>query len=193
LLGPAIRSPFFFGAQGDRLDGLGLRAAVYCVFVSVLLYVLMLVLLVPPSGWAESRTGDGVNGETVAPTTPSSAPSLDLERLLRPPRLAEVPSQRLGGKDRKTWAAEFARVRLEVADLERRIGEAQDRIRKVSPGDWGFAPAGGGAPSDPEVLRLRAELRRDRQSLEAARQRLRDLEVEASLAGVPEGWRQPEN
>ena len=53
------------------------------------------------------------------------------------------------------------------------------------------SPTGGGMPSDPEVLRLRAQLRRDRQSLEAARQRLRDLDVEASLAGVPDDWMQP--
>jgi hypothetical protein len=41
------------------------------------------------------------------------------------------------------------------------------------------------------VLKVRAQLRRDRQSLEASRQRLRDLDVEASLAGVPEDWRKP--
>jgi hypothetical protein len=39
------------------------------------------------------------------------------------------------------------------------------------------------------VLKLRAALKRDRQSLEAARQRLREIEVEASLAGVPDAWR----
>ena len=40
-------------------------------------------------------------------------------------------------------------------------------------------------------VRRRPELRRDRQSLETARQRRRELEVEASLAGVPEAWRHP--
>ena len=67
---------------------------------------------------------------------------------------------------------------------------AQEGIRAAAPDDWSFSPTGGGMPSDPEVLRLRAQLRRDRQSLEAARQRLRDLDVEASLAGVPDGWKQ---
>ncbi len=45
---------------------------------------------------------------------------------------------------------------------------------------------------DPEVQKLRAQLRRDRKSLETARRRLRDLQVEASLAGVPDGWHTPD-
>ena len=122
---------------------------------------------------------------------PSTSRALDLQRLLRPPRLADVALQRPGGKDRETWADEFSGLRTEIEDLKRRVALAQERIREVSPGDSGFTPAGGGLPSDPEVLRLRAQLSRDRQSLEAANERLRDLDVEASLAGVPDAWKQP--
>jgi hypothetical protein len=103
-----------------------------------------------------------------------------------------VPVERRGGKDRKTWASEFADARGEIVALETRIAGAQERIREIAPGNWSYSPTGGGAPMDPEVLRLRAELRRDRQSLEAARQRLRDLDVEASLAGVPDEWKDSE-
>ena len=53
---------------------------------------------------------------------------------------------------------------------------------------WSRLRLATGEATDPEVLKLRAQLRRDRQSLEASRQRLRDLRVEASLAGVPEDW-----
>jgi hypothetical protein len=84
----------------------------------------------------------------------------------------------------------FERESLEVADLEAKVEVSQNRLRQTASGDWNYSPAGGQA-TDPEVLKLRAQLRRDRQSLEASRQRLRDLRVEASLAGVPAEWLAP--
>ena len=161
--------------------------------MSALRSLLILVLLVPLPGGAEQRSPGGAPGTRVAQGASLDTPDLDLDRLLRPPRLRQVPALRLGGKDRKTWADDFAEARGKIEALGGRIAEAQQRIREASPDDWGFTPTGGGPPSDPEVLRLRAEIRRDRQSLEAAGVRLRDLEVEASLAGVPDEWREPED
>ncbi len=155
------------------------------------LSLLTLALLLPISGAADPESTMGDAGEVVQTAPRLSAPSLNLERLLRPPRVAGLPPETPGGKDREAWSTEFSGLRSEIADLEQGIALAQDGIREAAPDDWSFSPTGGGMPSDPEVLRLRAQLRRDRQSLEAARQRLRDLDVEASLAGVPDGWTQP--
>jgi NMD protein affecting ribosome stability and mRNA decay len=107
-----------------------------------------------------------------------------------PPDGVTTPDQR-GGKDQATWQSEFTEAHDEVRELEGRIAETQEKLREMAPEDWAFTPTGGGVPSDPEILKLRANLRRDRQSLEAARQRLRELQVEASLAGVPESWKAP--
>jgi hypothetical protein len=107
-----------------------------------------------------------------------------------PPGGVTAPDWR-GGKDQATWQAEFAEAHGEVGELESRIADTQQRLREIAPEDWAFTPAGTGVPSDPEILKLRASLRRDRQSLEAARQRLRELQVEASLAGVPDAWKSP--
>lgn len=124
-----------------------------------------------------------------APPTQSPPQKLDLERLLRPRTPAAVGTeQTFGGKDRAAWEEQFKKARAEVTDLEGKVDFTQDRLRQAAAGDWNYSPAGGEA-TDPEILKLRAQLRRDRQSLEAARQRLRDLQVEASLAGVPEDWR----
>ncbi len=155
------------------------------------LSLLALALLIPISGRPDAKSAAAERGESAQPTHGLSSPSLNLERLLRPPRIAGPPLESPGGKEREAWTAEFSRLRTEIADLEQQIASARDRIREVTPHDWSFTPTGGGMPSDPEVLRLRAQLRRDRQSLEAARQRLRDLDVEASLAGVPEAWTRP--
>ena len=125
-----------------------------------------------------------------APAAPP-AKSLDLDRLLHPPAVLLQPTGKtFGGRDQKAWQEEFRKARQEVSDLEGKVEAGQEHLRSVSTGEWNYTPAGGEA-TDPEVLKLRAQLRRDRQSLEASRQRLRDLDVEASLAGVPEDWRKP--
>jgi hypothetical protein len=129
-----------------------------------------------------------------APAPPPDAPapkSVDLDRLLHPSAVHMQPSGSvLGGRDQKGWREEFRRAREEVSDLEGKVEAGQKSLRSAAAGEWNYSPAGGEA-TDPEVLKLRAQLRRDRQSLEASRQRLRDLGIEASLAGVPEDWREP--
>ncbi|MFQ5514775.1 MAG: hypothetical protein ACE5FG_10070 [Myxococcota bacterium] len=149
---------------------------------------LLPLLLVPWLAIAETGTEEGNAVPEGIASPPRSRAPLELDRLLRPPKLKTRAPERLGGKDREQWGREFSEARSEIRALEERISESQQRIREASGGDWSFSPTGGGAPIAPEVLQLRAELRRDRQSLGAARQRLRDLEVEASLAGVPDSW-----
>lgn len=149
-------------------------------------------LLVLPLVAAGDEVGKPAAEPPVSPRASGEPPSLDLERLLRVPSGRPVPRDDLrGGKGREAWERSFGEARDEVAQLEARIERNKRSLRDSASEDWSFTPAGGGAPSDPEVLRLRAELRRDRQSLETARTRLRDLEVEASLAGVPDAWRVP--
>ncbi len=158
--------------------------------------ILVLALSFPSAAWSQTATPstEAPGPEDVGPAPKPQPPSkpLDLDRLLRPPGGAIAPpvEQTYGGRDRGAWQDEFVRARAEVADLEGKVENLQSRLREATGGDWNYAPAGGEI-SDPEVLKLRAQLRRDRQSLEASRQRLRDLQVEASLAGVPEEWRGP--
>ena len=98
-----------------------------------------------------------------------------------------------GGRSRGAWEGEFEHARNEVAELELNVAEAQVRYREASDGEWSYSPTGGqGTQTDPEVLKIRAEIKRDRQSLEAAKKRLRELKIEASLAGVPEEWTLPQ-
>jgi hypothetical protein len=134
-----------------------------------------------------------------APPVPEGPPAatappgktIDLDTLLHPPATALQPTGKVyGGRDQKAWQAEFRKARAEISDLQGKIEAEQEHLRSASGGDWQYSPTGGEA-TDPEVLKLRATLKRDRQSLEASQQRLRDLDVEASLAGVPEDWRKP--
>jgi hypothetical protein len=145
---------------------------------------------------ADSDVPDEKNAPQPPPaneTGPDAPPpkSLDLDRLLHPPAVhLQEPGKSYGGRDERGWREEFRKARQEVSDLEGKVEAGQAHLRSASSGEWNYSPAGGEV-TDPEVLKLRAQLKRDRQSLEASRQRLRDLDVEASLAGVPQDWRKP--
>jgi hypothetical protein len=58
---------------------------------------------------------------------------------------------------------------------------------------WSVAPPGTTGPSNtstsPLSFRLRQQLRGDRDSIESAEKAMRELRIEADLAGVPENWR----
>ena len=153
----------------------------------MLRFFCLLLLLLPAVGRAE-EAGSASKGSAGAPSE-SVKPKLSLDRLLRVPPPSVESSALRGGKDREAWQQEFAAVRAEIAELEGDIRKAQDELRASTGDDWQFSPTGGGPTQDPEVLKLSSSLRRDRQSLEAARQRLRELQVEASLAEVPDSWR----
>jgi hypothetical protein len=147
---------------------------------------------------ADGATGGDATPKELEPAPapepdPDAPPpkSLDLDRLLHPSAVRMQPTGKTyGGRDQKGWQDEFKKARQEVSDLEGKVEAGQQHLRSASSGEWNYSPAGGEV-TDPEVLKLRAQLKRDRQSLEASRQRLRDLDVEASLAGVPQDWLKP--
>ena len=124
------------------------------------------------------------------PTASGAAP-LDLDKLLNPRLGASRPvtSDRPGGKDREAWQRAFDEADTEVRQLRAKVEDSQRKMRDAAgETNYSYSPAGGGETYDPEVLKVRAQIQRDRQSLEAAERRLRDLKVEASLAGVPQAW-----
>ncbi len=154
---------------------------------------MLLVALVLPAASARAQEATAADAGAITAPAPRSTPSIGLDRLLRPPGgiLAPRPDRAPGGRDREDWQRRFAEARTEVRELRVSVDEVQDRMRDASSGSYSYSPAGASETYDPEVLKLRAQLQRDRQSLETAERRLRDLEVEASLAGVPPSWQQP--
>jgi hypothetical protein len=83
----------------------------------------------------------------------------------------------------------------EALDQERTaLRDAEAKLEGVaqSKDPWQVAPPLPGAASSPEApldFQLRQELRRHREEVERLEGRLRELEIEANLAGVPEDWR----
>ena len=149
------------------------------------------IALAAPMASGQQDTPSDEGDKVVPPSEGSGAPSLALDRLLDPRAGApgERSPERPGGKDRETWQRQFAEANAEVVQLRARVEESQRKMRSAA-GDtaYSYSPAGGGETYDPDVLKTRAQLQRDRQSLQTAERRLRDLKVEASLAGVPAEW-----
>ena len=126
-----------------------------------------------------------------------AAPSVDFDRLLQLPdsyreRVKGSPGRALGPD---AWRARFAAADRAVSVAERDLANAQAALGKLGAGssDWQLsAPglAGGGdRENSPLSFRLREQIRKRKLELEDAERRQLDLEVEANLAGVPEGWR----
>ena len=124
---------------------------------------------------------------------PGSRPSIGLDSLLRPRgELRIEPRQEVldvrGGRDRETWYRDYQDALQEVSELKETVDSTQERMRRASGGSVTYSPMGAAETHDPEVVKLRAQLKRDRQSLDTAKSRLREIEVEASLGEVPDHW-----
>jgi hypothetical protein len=130
-----------------------------------------------------------------SPLPPRRVGGVGLDSLLRPrgalgsPGASAQPGGEMHGeRSREEWVARFQAARAEINEVETRLVEAREQVAARSQGGYTYSPIGGGESTDPEVVKLRAQLRRDKQSLEAAERRFRDLQVEASLQGVPVEW-----
>lgn len=125
------------------------------------------------------------------------APSVPLDRLLEVPRDVEVSTRRQGGASRDEWRARFAEVRTQRAQAQAALEAAQKELEGIAadtsqwqmtaPGLGGVQAASGGEQG-PLSYRLKQEIRRQREEIERADQRLQELRVQANLAGVPEEW-----
>jgi len=132
-------------------------------------------------------------------TAPPAAepPVLSLEQLMKLPSSAPVEAsiERRGGSTKPEWQARFRSVREDMAEADSALEEVRAQLEEEvgEGGSWKMSAPGMGSAQDPtntpSNYRLSQDLKRKREESERARQALRDLEVEANLAGVPESWR----
>jgi hypothetical protein len=119
-----------------------------------------------------------------------------VDRYLRLPERLDYAVERRAGATRPEWRSRFDEARGSVAAAETALEVAQRQLSEtVGKSDaWSVAPPGLPAEAGDNAtdsFRLREEVRRQRAELARAQRRLRELEVEANLAGVPEEWRGP--
>lgn len=146
--------------------------------------------------WAAAMLAALVGG-LAAPGAGADPPApVGLDSLLRLPSETDpVRQPEAGGVTRERWEARFDRARADVREAERALEAAQAELEDLASDSeaWQMAAPGANptAENSPLSYKLRQEIRRQREAVERAERRLRELETEASLAGVPEAWRKP--
>ena len=126
----------------------------------------------------------------------ASPPPVQLDRLLKLPSDLRYDTERRGGATRAEWQQRFEDAYQERDAAAVGLAEAQAELQQVSGTEdaWTFTPPGipggvGDSSDKPLSQRLRKEIDRHSADLQRAQARLRDLDVEANLAGVPDAWR----
>jgi hypothetical protein len=138
----------------------------------------------------------GQGGGSSGTTAPAPANAPDLNHLLKLPGSLDYGFEKKGGATRSEWRARFHEARASVATAQDALAKAQQDLSAAAGESdaWTLKPPGMPVDSNsdaPDSYRLRQEVRKQRGEVERAQARLRDLEVQANLAGVPEDWRGP--
>jgi hypothetical protein len=131
-----------------------------------------------------------------AAAQPATVPpgNVAVDRLLQLPSDLEFDVEKRGGLTRSEWIGRFEEARRSLADARAGLADAQERLSRLAgrKDNWNMAPPGlpvEAAEGGGDTHRLRDEVRRWRAEIERSEARLRELDIEASLAGLPDSWR----
>lgn len=140
-------------------------------------------------GLPAPRPGSGGDGR--------GAPGLDA-LLKLPSGYLEPSAETVGGAGEGEWRRRFAQALEELGEARAALSTTKQELDSVADGggssQWAVAPpgvsnSGDGPANSPLSFKLRQELDRNRERLDAAEKALRELRIEADLAGVPRAWR----
>ena len=151
-------------------------------------------------------SGAGALAEADGPVSPApadapkevsgdaSAPSagVALDQLLTLPQDRTYSVEKKGGLTRGEWRARYGEVRAEVQKQRGALEQTERKMEDVGGGQWSVNPIPGSdsdSSRSPIDFQLRSELRRQRAELERLERKLRQLDIEADLAGAPDEWR----
>lgn len=151
----------------------------------------------PNEGRDEALSVPGrATGSTPGARVGSGDPGLDA--LLRLPSDFETQrtSAPVAGASEDEWRRRFDRAEKAIGEAREaltRTREELDGLAESGGGSqWSVAPpgaTGGDQTTSPLSFKLRQEIQRNRESLDEAEKALRELRIEADLAGVPPEWR----
>ena len=153
-----------------------------------LLWLLPSLALAEPAGEAGEGPDPGSEAEQVVPP-------VDLDRLLTLPSSYVADGERRGGARRGEWRTRFLEARDKVAEAEVEVARLQTKLEGISAdsASWSAGAPGLSNPdpqSSPLSYGLLQQIRHAREAVEAAERELRELDVNADLAAVPESWRE---
>jgi type II secretory pathway component PulM len=116
---------------------------------------------------------------------------VQLDDLLKLPDSGSYDVERRGGATRGEWRERFVNVQSDLDEERAALAQAKQELEKVAGNAdaWKLTPPGATAGNDaPLDYRLRNQIRQHTAEVERLEKQLRDLQVEANLAGVPDSW-----
>lgn len=135
-------------------------------------------------------------GSAPAPgPAPAEAPpttGVALDQLLTLPADRTYSVEKKGGLTRGEWRTRYNEVRGDLEKERAAFEETQVKLEDAAGGAWSVNPIPGAEQDtsrNPVDFQLRTQLRRHRQEIDRLERKLRQLDIEANLAGVPEAWR----
>jgi hypothetical protein len=124
---------------------------------------------------------------------PEAEPAAGLDRLLTLPGDQSYEVDRRGGRSQGEWRSRFTELQEALVKERSALAEAETKLEDAagSASNWQMAPVPGMQPSPDAPLdyQLRLAIKRHRSEIERLERKLRQLEIEANLAGVPAEWR----
>jgi len=146
-------------------------------------------LLILVGGAVAGRAAEDANNES----QPAGEPAAGLDRLLKLPTDQSYGVERRGGFSRGEWRNRFSEVQDALASEREGLAEAEAKLDQAasSSSNWQVAPVPGLQPSPDAPLdyQLRVSIRHHKSEIERLEHKLKQLEIEANLAGVPPEWR----
>jgi hypothetical protein len=140
----------------------------------------------------EPPAAESAEAQAPAPGDAAPATGVALEQLLTLPSDRTYAVERKGGLTRGEWRTRYDEVRGDLQKERSALEETQGKLEDAGGGQWSVNPIPG-AESDtsrsPIDFQLRTQLRKHREEIDRLERKLRQLDIQANLAGVPEEWR----
>ena len=140
-----------------------------------------------------ARADDTAPAEKPSAPAPTAEQPAELDRLLTLPGGQSYGVDRKGGLSRGEWRTRFVEIQDALGKEQKALKDAEGRMDEIagSSSNWQMAPVPGMQPSPDAPLdyQLRVEIRRHKSEIDRLERKLKQLEIEANLAGVPADWR----
>lgn len=157
----------------------------FAPWVKHLQVLLTLVAFFAAPGWA--RGSDRGSG--------GAPPVVSLDKLLTLPGSSSYNIERRAGASAVEWRERFTELRTLLEDEKDALKKDEEELAEVAGAKsaWKFTAPGmaGAAAGDTTYhYELRTKVHRSRAKVKQIEYQLRELEIEANLAGVPQEWRE---